>query len=83
MTLITVLVFLQMTLDNNPIEAGLGFFVKTKKEADFVGKDAVRHLKTHKDALTRKLVLLTLETDNVDPEGNETLWVGDKVRCNP
>ena len=49
------------------------------QEADFVGKAAVQKVKD--EGLQRKLVLLTVpDTDNVDPEGNETIWLNDKVK---
>jgi len=50
-----------ITPDDTPFEAGLGFCVKLDKE-DFVGKDAL--VKQTESSLTRKLVIFTLE----DPE---------------
>jgi 4-methylaminobutanoate oxidase (formaldehyde-forming) len=50
-----------ITPDDTPFEAGLGFCVKLDKE-DFVGKDAL--VKQTESNLTRKLVIFTLE----DPE---------------
>ncbi|XP_033120611.1 dimethylglycine dehydrogenase, mitochondrial-like [Anneissia japonica] len=67
----------EMLTDNNPLEAGLQPFIKLKKEADFIGKDALLALK--EQGLKRKLVLLTVETDDVDPEGNETVRVNGEV----
>ena len=68
-----------MTLDNNAIEVGLCHFIKTTKKTDFVGKEALQEMITHEDVLPRKLVFMTVDTDNVDPEGNETIWYQDKV----
>ena len=68
-----------MTLDNNPLEAGLGFFIKHNKEADFVGKAAIKRMMESDDGLPRRLVFMKVDTDNVDPEGNESIWHGDKV----
>ena len=49
------------------------------QKADFVGKAAVQKVKD--EGIKHKLVLLTMpDTDNVDPEGNETIWLNDKVR---
>ena len=73
------LLLLQMTLDNNAIEAGLGHFIKTKKQADFVGKHALQEMKSRDGGLPRKLVFMMVDTDNVDPEGNETIWNQHKV----
>ncbi|XP_013400474.1 dimethylglycine dehydrogenase, mitochondrial isoform X1 [Lingula anatina] len=67
----------EMTVDNNPLEAGLGFFVKLKKPADFIGKQALQKIK--QEGLRRTLVFLTVDTEDVDPEGNETLWYNGKV----
>ncbi|MHC4458035.1 MAG: GcvT family protein [Planctomycetota bacterium] len=50
-----------ITPDDTPFEAGLGFCVKLDK-GDFVGKDAL--VKQTETGLTRKLVIFTLE----DPE---------------
>jgi len=67
----------EMTTDNNPLEAGLGFFVKMKKEANFIGKEGLQKIK---DAgLKRHLVFLFVDADDVDAEGNETIWHEDKV----
>jgi 4-methylaminobutanoate oxidase (formaldehyde-forming) len=50
-----------ITPDDTPFEAGLGFCVKLDK-GDFIGKDAL--VKQTESNLTRKLVIFTLE----DPE---------------
>ena len=68
-----------MTLDNNAIEAGLRHFVKTNKKVDFIGKQALQEMTTREGALPRRLVFMEVDTDNVDPEGNETIWRNDKV----
>ncbi len=47
-----------ITTDDTPFEAGLGFCVKLDK-GDFVGKDAL--VKQTESGLTRKLVIFTLE----------------------
>ena len=69
-----------MTLDNNAIEAGLGHFVKTNKKVDFIGKQALLEMTTREGPLQRRLVFMEVDTDNVDPEGNETIWHNDKVK---
>ena len=45
--------------------------------ADFIGKAALQEVKAQ--GLKRKLSYLTMDTDNVDPEGNETIWLNGKV----
>ncbi|CAL8320255.1 unnamed protein product [Lota lota] len=67
----------EMNCDTNPLEAGLEYFIKLNKPADFIGKAALQEVKAK--GLKRKLSYLTLDTDNVDPEGNETIWLNGKV----
>lgn len=67
----------EMNMDTNPFEAGLGFFIKLNKPSDFVGKEALK--KINEDGLTRKVVCLTVDTSDVDPEGDETVWYNGKV----
>lgn len=45
--------------------------------ADFIGKKMLKQIK--EKGLKRRLVYLTLETDDVDPEGNESVWHNGKV----
>lgn len=47
------------------------------KPADFIGKAALQKIKAN--GLRRKLCYLSVETDNIDPEGNETIWLDGKV----
>ncbi|RBW68444.1 glycine cleavage system aminomethyltransferase GcvT [Bacillus taeanensis] len=44
----------ELTKDISPLEAGIGFCVKTKKESDFVGKEVLQAQR--EQGLTRKLV---------------------------
>ncbi|XP_066273140.1 dimethylglycine dehydrogenase, mitochondrial-like [Branchiostoma lanceolatum] len=69
----------EMTVDNNPFEAGLDFFIKLNKPADFIGKQSLQQLQ--QEGLTRKLVCLTVEVEESGPdaEGNETIWHDGKV----
>lgn len=45
--------------------------------ADFIGKAALQEIKAK--GLRRKLSYITLDTDDIDPEGNETVWYNGKV----
>uniref|UniRef100_A0A8C2B943 Dimethylglycine dehydrogenase, mitochondrial n=1 Tax=Cyprinus carpio TaxID=7962 RepID=A0A8C2B943_CYPCA len=45
--------------------------------AEFVGKQALLEIKAQ--GLSRRLVFLTLHTDDIDPEGNETVWHNGEV----
>uniref|UniRef100_A0A3B4AX35 Uncharacterized protein n=1 Tax=Periophthalmus magnuspinnatus TaxID=409849 RepID=A0A3B4AX35_9GOBI len=67
----------EMNCDTNPLEAGLDYFIKLNKSADFIGKDALKEIKAK--GLKRKLSYITVDTDDIDPEGNETIWLNDKV----
>ncbi|HEY3246873.1 MAG TPA: dimethylsulfoniopropionate demethylase [bacterium] len=59
-----------MTLENNPFEAGLDRLVELDQEDTFIGKDALRRIKV--EGVKRKLVGLTIEEDPLDL--NETPW---------
>lgn len=48
------------------------------KPADFIGKAALQEIKAK--GLRRKLCYLRVDTDDIDPEGNETIWLDGKVR---
>uniref|UniRef100_A0A8C4DBX8 Dimethylglycine dehydrogenase n=1 Tax=Dicentrarchus labrax TaxID=13489 RepID=A0A8C4DBX8_DICLA len=67
----------EMNCDTNPLEAGLDYFIKLNKPADFIGKAALQEIKAK--GLKRKLSYITLDTDDIDPEGNETVWHNGKV----
>lgn len=45
--------------------------------ADFIGKAALQEIKAK--GLKRKLSYITVDTDDIDPEGNETIWCNGKV----
>jgi glycine cleavage system aminomethyltransferase T len=44
---------------------------------DFIGKEALKKIK--EEGLSRKCVCLTVDTTDVDPEGDETVWHDGKV----
>ena len=50
-------------------------FIRDRKE--FVGKQA---LLARDGVPARRLSLLSVDTADVDPEGNETVWCSGKVR---
>jgi sarcosine dehydrogenase len=64
----------ELTPDDTPWQAGLGFAVKLDKPGGFVGRDALVAAKAQ--PLTRRLVSLTLE----DPE--PLLWGGEAILRN-
>ena len=66
-----------MNMDVTAVEAGLGMFVRYKKKADFIGKEAL--LKAKKETLKRNLVMMSVEVDDCYPEANESVWLEDHV----
>lgn len=54
---------IDMTQDDNPYQVGLGWLVDTKKEADFVGKEALATI--HAAGVRRKLVGIEIEGDRI------------------
>lgn len=61
---------IDMTLDNNPYEVGLGWLVDDGKPADFIGKAALRRIKAA--GVQRKLAGIEIAGDPVD--FNMTRW---------
>ncbi|MCG8687355.1 MAG: FAD-dependent oxidoreductase [Desulfobacterales bacterium] len=60
-----------ITPDDNPYEAGLGFGVKLAKD-DFIGKEALSVAK--QKPLVRKIAMFTLEDENIMLYGNEPIY---------
>uniref|UniRef100_A0A3Q3IK59 Dimethylglycine dehydrogenase n=1 Tax=Monopterus albus TaxID=43700 RepID=A0A3Q3IK59_MONAL len=67
----------EMNCDTNPLEAGLDYFIKLNKPVDFIGKAALQEIKAK--GLKRKLSYIKLDSNDNDPEGNETIWHNGKV----
>lgn len=61
---------IDMTLDTNPFEVGLGWLVDLDKQADYLGKDAL--MRAHQEGLQRKMVGLEVHTDPLSQ--NEEPW---------
>lgn len=53
------------------------FVLIAEQPADFIGKAALQEIKAM--GLKRKLSYLSVDTDDVDPEGNETIWHNGQV----
>jgi glycine cleavage system T protein len=66
-----------ITDEDSPLEAGLGFAVKFDKEGGFTGREAL--LAQKKDGLSRRMLQFLLD----DPEPllyhNEPIWRGDEI----
>lgn len=67
----------EMNMSTNAVEADLMSSIKLDKGVQFIGRDAL--LKLGKDDCERVLCFLTMDTIDVDPEGNETVWYANKV----
>jgi aminomethyltransferase len=61
---------IDITLEDNPYEVGLGWMVNLKQEADFIGKDALRRIKAA--GPKRKLIGVEIAGDPL--EFNMTTW---------
>ena len=67
----------EMNCDGSILEAGLEAFVRMKKKSDFIGKEALKQkLGEYRQ---QKLLMLEVDVGNVDPEGNESVWLCGKV----
>ncbi|MCM3762726.1 glycine cleavage system aminomethyltransferase GcvT [Alkalihalobacillus oceani] len=65
----------ELSAQISPLEAGIGFAVKLKKEADFIGKEALTRQK--EEGLRRKLVGLEMLEKGIPRTGYE-VFVADK-----
>ncbi|KAG9353725.1 hypothetical protein JZ751_011847 [Albula glossodonta] len=61
----------------NSLRLEKGFRGWGAEPADFIGKKALQEIKAN--GLKRKLAYLTMDTEDIDPEGNETIWHKGKV----
>lgn len=66
----------ELTKDISPLEAGIGFAVKTKKEADFIGKSAL--IRQREKGLERKLVGIEMIGRGI-PRTNYSVYKGDQM----
>jgi len=66
----------EMNKDVTPIESGLMQFVRMKKKASFIGKEALSDLL--KKPMATRIVMLSVDTNDCDPEGDETVLMCGK-----
>ncbi|PFG13863.1 glycine cleavage system aminomethyltransferase GcvT [Bacillus sp. es.036] len=66
----------ELTKDITPLEAGIGFAVKTSKEADFIGKSAL--LRQREKGLERKLVGIEMIGRGI-PRTNYLVYKGEQL----
>lgn len=67
----------ELSDDITPLEAGLGMFVKTDKENDFVGKSAI--LRQKETGISRKIVGLELKDKSIPRAGYSVTYDGKPV----
>ncbi len=67
----------ELTTDDTPLEAGLGWAVRFDKGADFLGREALRA--HQKRALAKRLVSLVLEDPEPLPWGDEPIWCDGRI----
>lgn len=67
----------EISKEVNPLEGGLKFFVKLKKEADFIGKEAL--VKQWEEGLTRKVAGFEMLGRGIPREGYEVFKDGKKI----
>ena len=60
-----------MTLENNPFEIGLGKYCDLDQEADFIGKAALKRIKT--EGITQKLVGIEILSEPIEGLGHSWL----------
>ncbi|TMD82925.1 MAG: FAD-dependent oxidoreductase [Chloroflexi bacterium] len=66
-----------ITPEDNPYEAGLGFAVRLNKGADFIGKEAL--VKAKADGITRRLRPLLLDDPDAIALGGEPVRVNNQI----
>jgi 4-methylaminobutanoate oxidase (formaldehyde-forming) len=66
-----------ITPDDSPYQAGLGFAVRLTKEPGFIGQEALRA--AHEAPLDRKLCCLVLDDPLAGALGNEPIRAGGEV----
>ena len=66
----------ELTKDISPLEAGIGFAVKTAKESDFIGKEAL--VKQKEEGVKRKIVAIELTGRGIPRHGYKVFSAGDE-----
>lgn len=66
-----------ITDEDTPLEAGLGFAVRFAKAGGFIGHDALQ--KARASGVSRRLVQFLLREPGPMLYGNEPIWMGDKL----
>ena len=67
----------ELTTDDTPLEAGLGFAVRFDKATPFIGRDAL--LAQRAKPLGRRLVNFVLDDPEAQPWGDEPIWCEGRI----
>jgi len=67
----------ELTADDTPLEAGLGFAVRFDKAAPFIGREAL--VARRGQPLTRRLVNFVLDDSQALPLGDEPIWCDGRI----
>ena len=67
----------ELSPEISPLEAGIGFAVKLNKEADFIGKEALK--KQKENGVPRKLVGIEMIDRGIPRHGYQCLLVKNKL----
>ncbi|OAT74588.1 glycine cleavage system aminomethyltransferase GcvT [Parageobacillus thermoglucosidasius] len=67
----------ELSKDITPIEAGLGFAVKTNKNADFIGKDVLK--KQKEEGTARKLIGIEMIDKGIPRQGYKVFANGEEI----
>ncbi|WP_400242342.1 glycine cleavage system aminomethyltransferase GcvT [Niallia sp. JL1B1071] len=67
----------ELSADISPLEAGIGFAVKLNKEADFIGKEALK--KQKEDGISRKLIGLEMLDRGIPRHGYKVFASGKGI----
>jgi len=67
----------ELTTDDTPLEAGLGFAVRFEKAAPFIGREAL--LAQRGGPLAKRLVSFVLDEPEALPLGDEPIWCDGRI----
>jgi 4-methylaminobutanoate oxidase (formaldehyde-forming) len=67
----------ELTTEDTPLEAGLGFAVRFDKPGGFIGRDAL--IARRGKPMTRRLVNFVLDDPGAYPLGDEPIWSGGRI----
>lgn len=70
---------LDLTPDDTPLEAGLGFTVKLDKRGGFIGRDALARAKGQSGPPKRRLVMFRMKDAAADLHRDELVWLDGKL----